>query len=199
MSHCAQRGFSLRVDSTILHPRSPRVAPYFRTRGWRSVAECSNATGYRAMRSHCAAHAQPSLGLFDSTHDLPISSRKSQSRPIALEDSGARVLLGRGGLADQGGRQGQPDHWGDWGGSVVVLRVRCRSWCRPLPSVPCSVGYRDQLQDMLSLTHVAAARLRSHLAECAAHQFEEGDVLPSAGLSSHLTEGLLIGPGKSPA
>jgi cyclic beta-1,2-glucan glucanotransferase len=40
-----------------------------------------------------------------------------------------------------------------------------------------AIGFRDQLQDMLSLRHVAPARLRSHLLQCAAHQFEQGDVL----------------------
>jgi cyclic beta-1,2-glucan synthetase len=38
-------------------------------------------------------------------------------------------------------------------------------------------GFRDQLQDALCLVHVDPVRLRSQLLECAAHQFEEGDVL----------------------
>jgi cyclic beta-1,2-glucan synthetase len=38
-------------------------------------------------------------------------------------------------------------------------------------------GFRDQLQDMLAILHVEPARMRAHLLECAAHQFEEGDVL----------------------
>lgn len=38
-------------------------------------------------------------------------------------------------------------------------------------------GYRDQLQDVLALLHVAPARARAHILEAAAHQFEEGDVL----------------------
>jgi cyclic beta-1,2-glucan synthetase len=40
-----------------------------------------------------------------------------------------------------------------------------------------AIGFRDQLQDLLGLVHVAPQRLRAHLLQCAAHQFEEGDVL----------------------
>jgi cyclic beta-1,2-glucan synthetase len=38
-------------------------------------------------------------------------------------------------------------------------------------------GFRDQLQDMLAVLHIEPARVRAHILECAAHQFEEGDVL----------------------
>ncbi|WP_343807942.1 GH36-type glycosyl hydrolase domain-containing protein [Alteraurantiacibacter aestuarii] len=40
-----------------------------------------------------------------------------------------------------------------------------------------AIGYRDQLQDMLALLHVDPARVRAHILACAAHQFEQGDVL----------------------
>ncbi len=40
-----------------------------------------------------------------------------------------------------------------------------------------AVGFRDQLQDVLALLHVEPARARAQILLCAAHQFEEGDVL----------------------
>jgi len=38
-------------------------------------------------------------------------------------------------------------------------------------------GFRDQLQDMLAILNIEPDRVRAHLLESAAHQFEQGDVL----------------------
>jgi cellobiose phosphorylase len=38
-------------------------------------------------------------------------------------------------------------------------------------------GFRDQLQDVMSLPHIAPNLFRQQILLCAAHQFEEGDVL----------------------
>jgi cyclic beta-1,2-glucan synthetase len=37
-------------------------------------------------------------------------------------------------------------------------------------------GFRDQLQDVMSLTHISPDMFRAQILLCAAHQFEEGDV-----------------------
>src|SRR5690554_5670959 len=40
-----------------------------------------------------------------------------------------------------------------------------------------AIGFRDQLQDVLAFLHCDPKRARAHILDCAAHQFEEGDVL----------------------
>jgi cyclic beta-1,2-glucan synthetase len=40
-----------------------------------------------------------------------------------------------------------------------------------------AIGFRDQLQDVMAFLHNDPDRARAHILDCAAHQFEEGDVL----------------------
>ncbi|HWR18079.1 MAG TPA: glucoamylase family protein [Clostridia bacterium] len=62
-----------------------------------------------------------------------------------------------------------------------------------------AIGFRDQLQDMLSLLHTDQKRVKEHLLLAATKQFEAGDVLhwwhaPSRGVRTYITDDKLFLP-----
>ncbi|HSB01392.1 MAG TPA: glucoamylase family protein [Anaerolineales bacterium] len=103
----------------------------------------------------------------------------------------------------QAARQAVDDSWNDileqtqvqtpdTGMNLILNRwllyqsLACRFWGRTaFYQSSGAFGFRDQLQDVMGYVHVRPDLTRAHILDCAAHQFEQGDVLhwwhPPAG------------------
>jgi len=118
-----------------------------------------------------------------------------QTAKAALKNSAAYFF----GLSDITIKTGDKslDHLLNW---LPYQTLSCRFFARAaLYQAGGAIGFRDQLQDCLALLYVSPTLVRNHILDCAAHQFEEGDVMhwwhpPMTGVRTRVTDDMLYLP-----
>ncbi len=133
---------------------------------------------------------------------VPFDLADGQEREITFRlgvgrdayDAGQLALRFRGPAASRGALEKVWQHWNHTLGAVQVetpdqpvnilangwllyQTLACRLWARSgYYQSGGAFGFRDQLQDVMSLIHSEPRLVREQLLLCAAHQFREGDV-----------------------